>query len=528
MPNFIFHLPNLESIFKKQTVAEATILITVFIFLSKVIGYFREVFIAKYFGVTGQTDAFLVALLISTSIMGLLSSGLSVLIIPVYVEKRKNDPAKAKIFANQIFLLLCGITLIFSLVLFFFAPFFVKLVAFGLGETRFNLAVTFTRYLIPLGFATVFIGFFTGLYQARRQFLYPTLITVIGNALVVLSLILLTPRLGINSWTVGYLLFAALSFFALWGVLWRKGGFFQNFFLKNIDWAEIRHFFWLLFPLTLSGGVVILNQIIDKTIASFLATGSIAILNFAQGIYSIPLSFLSGSLVVALYPVFASLALDKSQRFNYARVLREALSLSWYLIIPISFIFMILSQQIVRLLFQRGAFTVEATNLTAFALSMYSIGLFAHMANYFLIKTFYSFKNTKVPLILTFVIVVTNIIGNIILSRILGVAGIALATSISVSLGFILYFSILSKYFKGISFKSLWEEAFRVILASIPLGACSFFLRPYLSASPDFFHLLTKFILVGALLSLLYLLSGYLLKLEGLKITISFLKRKFS
>ena len=76
-------------IFRKQTVGEAAILITLVVFLAKIVGYFRDVLIAKYFGASGQTDAFLIALLIPSIVMGIISCGLSTLIIPVYLEKKE-------------------------------------------------------------------------------------------------------------------------------------------------------------------------------------------------------------------------------------------------------------------------------------------------------------------------------------------------------------------------------------------------------------------------------------------------------
>lgn len=119
---FISKLKN-HPILKKQTVAQATILITIFLFLSKFIGYLREILVAKYFGASAQTDAFLVALIIPTLIMSLISSGLGTLIIPVYTDKSKKDKKEAKIFVNQIFFIWLIITAILSLIIYLFAPF---------------------------------------------------------------------------------------------------------------------------------------------------------------------------------------------------------------------------------------------------------------------------------------------------------------------------------------------------------------------------------------------------------------------
>ena len=502
-------------------------MITAFLFLSKFIGYFREILIANYFGATGQTDAFLVALMIPTLIMGLVSSGLGTLIIPVYIEKSKKDGKQAKIFINQIFFIWLIITAIISLIICLFTPFFVKIFAYGFQSERLNLAITLTRYLMPLGFATIFIGFFTGIFQSKKQFLYPTIISIIGNALIVLSLVLFVNKLGINSWTIGQLVFGLFCFFSLFFVLQRRWNFFKNFNLKNFQTEKIKKFLIILLPLILAGGINILNQIVDKTIASRLSVGSISILNFAQKTYTIPLTILVVPLITAIFPTFSSLAIDKDKRKNYSQILKKSLALSWSIIIPVSVIMMILAEPIVKFLFQRGAFTNIATQLTASTVVMYSIGLFAVAANYFLIKVFYSFKNTKTPLILGAIIVSINIVGNIILSKILGVQGIALATTIASIIGFILYHQVIkNKYFKNTNFEISIKKISKIILLSALLGIVSLYLKPYLlSSSQNFLSFALKFIISGSVLTTFYYLFAQLLNIQELQILKNYFKK---
>jgi len=524
---FISKIKN-HPVLRKQTVAQATILITTFLLLSKTIGFFREILIAKYFGATGQTDAFLVALIIPTMIMGLVSSGLGTLIIPTYIEKSKKDEKKTKIFVNQIFFIWLIIAIALSLIIFLFTPFFVKLIAYGFKGERLNLAITLTRYLIPLGFATVFIGFFTGIYQSQKQFLYPTIISVIGNLLIILSLILFTNKLGINGWTIGQLSFSVFCFFSLFFVLYKKWNFFKNFDIKKFQTKEIKKFLIILLPLILMGGVNTLNKIIDKTIASHLPIGSISILNFAQRTYAIPLTILTVPLITAIFPTFSSLALDKDKRKNYAQILKKSLFLSCSIIIPISVVMIILAEPIVKFLFQRGAFTNIATQLTALTVIMYSIGLFAISANYFLTKIFYSFQNTKTPLILGAIIVSINIVGNIILSKILGIYGIALATSIASIIGFILYYQIIkNKYFKNENFTISVKKISKIILLSVLLGIISLlFLKPYLlSYSQNFWAFVFKFIVSGLILASFSYFFAQLLKIQELQIIKNYFKK---
>ncbi|MBL7053963.1 murein biosynthesis integral membrane protein MurJ [Patescibacteria group bacterium] len=515
-----------HNIFKKQNIAQATILISIFLFLTKIIGYFREILIAKYFGTSSQTDAFLVALMIPLSIMGLISGGLGTLIIPIYLKKTKENLEKAKIFINQIFFIWIIITSILCFGIYLFTPFFVKLFAYGFDKERFNLTIKLTKYLIPMGFMTVFIGFFTGIFQAKKQFLYPILIGFIGNIIIVLSLILFTNNIGINSWVYGVLLSSCFSFLLLFLFLYKKWNFFKKFNLKKWQKKEIKNFLIILLPLILISGLNTLNQLIDKIIASTLSVGSIAILNFAQRIYTIPLGLLMIPLTIAIFPTFSSMAINSNKKKDYSKILKKAINFSWSIIIPISVIMIVLAEPITKFLFQRGAFTNTSTQLTYPTVIMYLIGLFAISANYFLTKIFYSFKNTKTPLILSAIIISINIVANIILSKILGVKGIALATSIASITGFILYYQVIkNKYFKNEDFKISWKKILKIIPLSILLGAISLLLKPYLlSYSSGVIPFGFKFIISGIILATFYYFFAQLLKIQEIKIIKNYLK----
>ena len=89
-------------ILRRQTVAEATVIIVIITFLSKVIGYIRNVLVANYFGASAQTDAFFVALLIPSMLLGIIAGGLHLVVIPLFTEKRKENPENAKIFVTYI------------------------------------------------------------------------------------------------------------------------------------------------------------------------------------------------------------------------------------------------------------------------------------------------------------------------------------------------------------------------------------------------------------------------------------------
>ena len=514
-------------ILRWQTVSESALILTVITFLSKIIGYLRTVLVAYYFGTSAQVDAFVVAMLIPSLVFGIIAGGLQTVIIPVYAEEKQKSLQKAKIFVNQIFLINVIILLLFSFIMFLFPTVFVKMVAYGFKGTRLSQAAYFMRFLIIFGFFNVLAGLFIGLLQSEKQFLFPAVTLLIGNSLIPLSLFLFAKRIGINSWTVGEISFGTFIFSVMFLFLYYKKQFFRSFEIFHINWKEIWHFFMLFFPIILTSGVIALYQVVDKIVASSLSVGSVAALNFAQLIYGAPISFLISPIVISVYPSFSDFVAKKEIK-QYTKMFQDAFSILMFIIIPISFIFIVYSKPIVRILYQHGAFTRSSTSLTAFAVSMYSIGLFTISVNGLFRRVFFSFKDTKTPLYITIFVVIFNVAGDVLLSKVWGVGGIGLATALATILGFFLYTIMVRKRrFINIPYRPLIKEGLKIVSASTIILIIALFLRNYIDYSPNFIILFVRFTIVIVALTIIYLISAYLLKSAGLNIFVRYSKELF-
>jgi putative peptidoglycan lipid II flippase len=512
-------------ILRSQSVSEAAVMLTLITFLSKIVGYLRTVLVAYYFGTSAQVDAFVIAMLIPSMIFGIIAGGLQIVIIPIYTEEKQKDSQKAKLFVNQIFFINVIILALLSLLMFLFPAVFVKLVAYGFKGTRLSYASYFMRFLIMYGFLNMFVRFFMGLLQAEKQFLFPAVTMLIANTLIPLSLFLFTKKIGINSWTIGETSYGIFGFSVMFFFLFYKKQFFHGFQIFHINWQKIWQFFILLLPIILTSGVWALYQIVDKTVASSLPAGSVAALNFAQLIYAVPLGFLITPLVTSVYPTFSDFA-AKNDKTGYSKMFRNTFSILTFIILPILFIFIVYAQPIVRLLYQHGAFTTTSTSLTAFAVSMYSIGLFTISANLLFQRVFFSFKDTKTPLYITTAVFIFNAVGDVLLSKIWGIGGIGLATTLATIVAFFLYaFMIRKRHFISIPYKSLIKEGLKVILSSIVILVIALLLKNYVNIAPNFIILLARFTLVALILAIVYLFSSYLLHSSSLNIIVQHSKK---
>ncbi len=491
-------------------------------------GYLRTVLVAYYFGASAQVDAFVVAMLIPAMVLGIISGGMQAVIIPVYTEKKKEDVEKARLFVNQVFFINLILLGFLSLFMILFPALFVKLVAYGFHEQRLSLAAYFLRYLVIFGFLNVFVGFFVGLLQSEKQFLFPAVTLLIGNSLIPASILLFARRIGINSWTIGEISFGAFAFSVLFLFLFFEKKLFHAFQVFHIKWREILQFFALLLPVFFTSGVNVIYQIVDKSVASSLPSGSVAALNFAQLIYRIPYGLLAVPIATSVYPTLSSLAAEK-EYLKYTEVIKKTFSLLSFIALPISLFFIVYSNVIVNLLYRHGAFTEHAASLTAFAVSMYSIGLIAFSLNFFFQRVFFSFKDTKTPLYITIFTVLLNAVGDVLLSKVWGVGGIGLATSISAIMSLFLYLLFIRKkrFVENFPYRFLVKEFLKLTIVLIVSLLTALLFKPLFNKPMSLLLSLSIFSFVFVVFIGVVIFCAYFLKSYGLQILFTYIKGVF-
>jgi len=507
-------------ILRKQSVAQATIIISILTFLSKFVGYAREVLTAKYFGTSWQLDAYLVGSQVPMMVLGIFAGGFGTLIIPKYLEYKKRNKQDAIRYVNQIFVVWGCIFLLVSIFTIVFAHTLVHIVAIGFKGERLNLAVVITRYLSLFGFLNILLSLLVGILHSEKQFFIPTITTALGNLLTLFSLLFLTKYFGIQSMTVGSTLLIFFDFVVIFSILFKKYQFF-HFSRITIKWSEIRNFGYLLLPLTISSGMDSLNAIADKTIASTLSTGAISAINYSSRIWGIPMSLIALSFTVTLLPHFSEKASDITKLLELKQSINKSLIFMFYFMIPISILLLTMSLPIVRLFYQRGAFNNTDTQITTNVNRMYSLGLVFISTNHILYKAFYALKKTWIPLLFSIVSVAINFYGNIILAKYMGVSGIALSTSIVNLVYYIVGYYVLDHYFiKAFSHvnstgANLVVEFSKVLICSILTGGFSLLILPILKIPGSFILSALKIGISGFLLSIVYLFLSYLFQTEG-------------
>lgn len=453
----------------KQGMGQAALLLVVGTVLSRILGIIRETAIAYQFGATAQTDAYLVALIVPMAISSIVAGAVATAFIPVFTEHRlKASEEEAWTIASAV-INLAVIALCAGAILYFLAaPFFISLFAPGLAPETKALAVQISRWLAPAMIFTGLIGLANALLRSYHHFTYTAFAGLLHNLGMIGGTLLLGSLLGISGLIIGGLVGLAANLLVLFIPLSSQKKLYRPT-LKGLRHPGTKQIGLLLLPFLVGSAAGQINLLVDRILASGLTEGSISALNFADRLVGLPLGVFAGSAATAAYPFLAEQAAAKNID-ELRRTLSNALRMLWFIVFPLAVGLMVLSEPIVRLLFERGAFDAAATERTSIALFYYSLGIFAHAASALLSSVYFALQDTATPVKLGLISVGLNIVLNLILVGYMAHAGLALATSIAGTVGCLLLALALRRRIGHLDGQRLLRSVGKFAVASLLMG----------------------------------------------------------
>ncbi len=421
-------------------------------FFSRILGLLRDQVQSYYFGAGLVTDAFLAAFRIPNLLRDLFAEGaLSSAFVPTFtMEREKHGAAAAFRLANRVFTVLAVILGIVTLALFAFAPWILHLYAGGFTPAKFALALTMTRILSPFLLFVALAAVAMGVLNTCGRFFLPALAPAWFNVAAIVGVIALVPvfrATGISpgvSLAVGAIVGGALQFLVQVPALRREGFSFH----PELAWSDpgVRRIASLMLPATFGLAATQLNLLVDTILASYLADGTITWLSLAFRLMQLPIGLFGVAIATAnLTRVSRNVAGGDTDglRANLAGSLRAAALLT----IPASAGLIALREPIVRLLFEHGRFTPEATLKTAAAVLCYSLGLYAYAVVKIQVPTFYALGDTRTPVIASACAIGLKIGANFLLLAVLPMLGMDpfLALALTTALAAWTNFALLSR-----------------------------------------------------------------------------------
>ncbi len=412
-------------------------------FLSRVLGFIRDLIIARSFGAGTATDAFFAAFRLPNMLRELLGEGaLSAAFIPVFTESlSRRGREGAWRLAWTALILLGSLLVLVSVIGILLAPWLMRLIAPGFQAipSKLNLAVFLARMMFPYILFVGVAALFMAILNAQGHFATPALSPTMLNIAMIGCALFLSPHLDppILGLAIGVLIGGAGQLLIQMPVAWRLGmRDHRGIDLKDPAIGRIAR---LMAPGVAGLAITQLNVFIGTFLASFLEEGAISILYYAFRLIQFPIGIFGVAIATAAFPAMVRQAADRSLG-EVGATAAYAIRLVLFVTLPSMVALMVFRVPIVQLLFERGAFDRSITLATADAVLFYAVGLGAYVSNRILVPAFYSIQDTVTPVKIGAVAVLVNIACSLLLMRPLRVGGLALATALSsfVNLGLLL------------------------------------------------------------------------------------------
>ena len=449
-------------------------------FLSRILGYFRDLLIARVIGAGLISDCFFVAFKLPNLFRRILGEGaMNAAFIPVVSGVRtKSGKKSADAFFSNIFSFLLVALLAFVLILEIFMPLIITLIAPGFSDNpeKFNHSINLTRLTFPFVLFICLTSLMGAYLNTLGKFASMAVTPIILNLSLIFTLLIYfkSENLFLISSTLSFVVSIAGIIQVIWmyyNIRRNKSKLSINFsFLKTFKSdKEITKFFKLLLPAILGNGAYQINLLIDMILASTLPDGSISFLYYADRVNQLPLGVLGIAIGTALLPVLSS-QVKKNQKKEAEKSISKAIKFGILFSIPAFFGLLIFSENIISFLFFRGAFEYKDVQATSSALIALCCGLPAFIMIKILVIPFFANEDTKTPIKISLFCMSINLILNLVLIREFLHVGLAISTSVSAWINFILLFYILNKNLNYSFDISIFKVFLKVSLASLTMS----------------------------------------------------------
>lgn len=447
--------------------AKATVLLMIVTIVSKVLGLFRDSVLASAYGTGKYAAVYSTANSISTILFAVIGTALATSLIPLYNKLETEDSTeRAMGFLNSVVNLVVIVCLAIAGLGIIFAGPLVKVFAPGYQGDVYTLCVQYTRILLP---SIVFVGLaniFTSYLQIKKRYVIPGFIGMPYSVIIIVS-IFLSLKTSPMVLVVGTLI--AISAKALFQLpfVYKEGYRYRP--RINLQDPVMKDMMILILPVVIGVGANQINSIVDKSLASLLGTDVVASFSYAIKLYEFVQALFITSILAVIYPRLSSMIV--SERIDsFLNSLKKTMNVIIVALVPIIVGCIVLSKQIVEVLFQRNAFTSKDTTMTASILLIYVIGILAFALRDVLTRGFYSMEDSKTPMINSIISIVFNISLNLILVKPLGYKGLAIATAVSAYIGLFLFNRSMKKKIEGYSSRDNYIVFAKALFAALIMG----------------------------------------------------------
>lgn len=409
----------------------AVSVVMVITLLGKVLGLLRDRLLTVSYGLGMESNAFLLASRIPRVFFDVVfASAIAACFIPVFTRYLgKQGRREAFNFSGNFLTVIALVTLLLSAAGMLLAEPLVRLMADGFDEETITLCTDLTRIMFPTVFFTGIAFSFVGILQSLDEFNIPALISSVSNGVIILYFLTLNQRFGVYGLAVTFLVAWALQALVQIPALRKKGWYY----LPDPRPATpgMRQVLVLVLPAMVSTWAQPINLVINAKFGSHLMGGDGAsVIDLANNLYLIVAGVFVLSITNVIFPKLSrqDAAADQGA---FQETLRSTLHGCLFFVAPMTAGMMVVSRPLIDLIYGGGAFDSQSVDVTAQALFYVSLGMVGYGVQNILARAYFARREGTAPLVASCVSVLVNIVGCMLLTDSLGVAGLAVASAVS-------------------------------------------------------------------------------------------------
>ncbi|MFO1061036.1 MAG: murein biosynthesis integral membrane protein MurJ [Dongiaceae bacterium] len=440
---------------------------------SRVLGFVRDILIARVLGTGFVADAFFVSQRFPNLFRSLFAEGaFNASFVPLFARHLTEEgTASARVFAEQVLAVMVTVLLLFTVAAQCTMPWLMHVIAPGFAEhpEKFALAVQFTQITFPYLLFMALTALQGGVMNALGRFAHAAAAPILLNVVMILALVLVAPFTGMPGHVLAWAMAAAGIAQFLWLVIaCHYAGIPLRLPLPRLT-PEVRRLLRLMVPGIVGAGVMQINLVIGTIIASSQAA-AVSYLYYADRIYQLPLAVIGSAVGVVLLPELAR-HLRSGRTPEALATQSRCIEFSMLLTLPAAVALIVVPVPVIGVLFQRGAFLPSATGPTALALAAYSAGLPAYVLVKALTPGFFAREDTATPFRYAVISLAANIALSLSLFPFIGFVGIAASTAAASWINVAMLGTTLWRRGHLVFDAGLRRRLPRILLASAAMGA---------------------------------------------------------
>lgn len=502
----------------KKSILFSTVMVSLFTVLIKFLGLIKQSVLAAYCGATIETDAFFVATGTMTSLCGTVFSALSISFLTIHTETLVNEGReKANGLVNAVLRTFIPVSIVLTLLFAVFSRTVARFLAPAyqgeqLGDLAFDIRIMSVEFILCCYYLIV-----NAVLETDKIFLPGKAKAFFQNVFLIIAAVVFYPINGMKGMLFAFVL-SGIAECILVTIAARKN---FKFITGKLEFqSEVRKLITLTFPLLLGNAMYEVNQIVDNQISTGLGNGSASVLNYGASIHDMVVGVIVTSISVVLFS-HCSTWVAQGQTGKVEKSLEKILVYLTLILLPITGMCVIAGDQIVELFYGRGNFGTNEIKMTYSVVIGYSLGFIFQAARANLVKVFYAFQDSKTPMINGMISIACNITLSFLLSRIIGISGVSLATSIAMFIATILLVKDIKKYLPDFSVKNCFSEIGKGIAALILSAGALLLVEGLVN-----FSALFSLIIEGLVVVAVYVAVLFCLKSESIEEAVDYMRQR--